>query len=106
MESYVDHLQYQTCSHTPAEIKSYNMIHLTFTGPCIANTLAEYNQYQTCSHMPAEIKSYNMIHLTFTGPCIANTLAEYNQQDATFHNLFISVRCSTCSRRIYDTVVV
>ena len=26
-------------------------------------------------------------------------LAEYNQQDATFHNLFISVRRSTCLRR-------
>ena len=25
--------------------------------------------------------------------------SEYNQQDATFHNLFISVRRSTCFRR-------
>ena len=25
--------------------------------------------------------------------------AEHNQQDATFHNLFIAVRCSTCFRR-------
>ena len=30
--------------------------------------------------------------LTFIGPCIANIFAEYNQQDATFLNLFISVR--------------
>ena len=37
--------------------------------------------------------------LTFIGPCIANIFAEYNQQDATFHNLFISVRRSTCFRR-------
>jgi len=31
------------------------------------------------------------INVTFTGPCIANIFTEYNQQDATFHNLFISV---------------
>ena len=37
-------------------------------------------------------------NLTFIGPCIANVFAEYNQQDATFHNLFISVRRSTCFR--------
>jgi len=37
-------------------------------------------------------------HLTFIGPCIANIFVEYNQQDATFHNLFISVRHSTCFR--------
>jgi len=29
----------------------------------------------------------------------ANILTEYDQQDATFHNLFISVRRSTCFRR-------
>jgi len=28
-----------------------------------------------------------------------NIFAEYNQQDATFHNLFISVRRCTCFRR-------
>jgi len=28
-----------------------------------------------------------------------NIFAEYNQQDATFHDIFISVRCSTCFRR-------
>jgi len=26
---------------------------------------------------------------------------EYNQQDETFHNLFISVSCSTCFRRFF-----
>jgi len=35
------------------------------------------------------------------GPCIANLFAEYNQQDATFLNLFISVRHSTCFRRFF-----
>ena len=32
-----------------------------------------------------------------------NLFAEYNQQDATFHNLFISVRRSTYFRRVYRT---
>jgi len=39
--------------------------------------------------------------LTFIGLCIANIFAEYNQQDATFHNLFISVRRCTCFRRVF-----
>jgi len=29
------------------------------------------------------------------------TFAEYNQRDAKFHNLFISVRRSTCFRRFF-----
>jgi len=41
------------------------------------------------------------ILLTFIGPCITNTFAEYNQQDATFHNLSISVGRSTCFRRVF-----
>jgi len=40
------------------------------------------------------------VHLTFVGPCLANIFAAYYQQDATFHNLFISVRSSTCFRRV------
>ena len=39
--------------------------------------------------------------LTFTCPCIANIFTEYNQQDETFHNLFISVRHSTCFRQFF-----
>ena len=39
--------------------------------------------------------------LTFIGPCIANIFAQYNQEDATFHNLFISVRRSACFRRSF-----
>ena len=39
--------------------------------------------------------------LTFICPSIANIFAAYNQQDATFHNLFISVRRSTCFRRFF-----
>jgi len=42
-----------------------------------------------------------LINLTFIDPCIANPFAEYNQQDASFHNLFISVRRSTCFRRFF-----
>jgi len=39
--------------------------------------------------------------LTFIGPCVAKIFAEYNQQDVTFHNLFISVRRSTCFRQFF-----
>jgi len=39
------------------------------------------------------------LYLTFIGPCIVNIISEFNQQDATFYNLFISVRRSTCFRR-------
>ena len=43
--------------------------------------------------------------LTFIGPCIANIYAEYIQQDATFHNLFISVRRSTCFSRFFPSII-
>jgi len=39
--------------------------------------------------------------LTFIGLCIANIFSEYNQQDATFLSFFISVRRSTCFRRVF-----
>ena len=42
-----------------------------------------------------------LLNFAFIGPCISNTFSEYNQQDATFLNLFISVRCSTCLRRVF-----
>ena len=41
------------------------------------------------------------VSLTSTCPCMANIFSEHNQQDATFHNLFISVRRSTCFRRVF-----
>ena len=41
------------------------------------------------------------MNLTFIGPCIANIFAAYNQQDATSHNLFISVRRCTCFRPFF-----
>jgi len=40
-------------------------------------------------------------HLTFIGPCIANIFQEHKQQDATFLDLFISVRRSACFRRFF-----
>jgi len=40
-------------------------------------------------------------NLTFICPYIANIFAAYNQQDATFHNLFISVRRCTYFRRVF-----
>ena len=47
------------------------------------------------------IYNNSLADLTFICPCIANIFAECNQQDATFHNLFISVRRSTCFRRFF-----
>jgi len=47
------------------------------------------------------IEKMHKINLTFIGPCVANIFAEYNQQDATFHNLFISVRRSARFRRFF-----
>jgi len=32
-------------------------------------------------------------------------LVEYSQQDVTFLNLFISVRCSTCFRRVFPYII-
>jgi len=46
---------------------------------------------------PHDIISLN---LTIISPCIVNIFAEHNQQDATFLNLFISVRRCTCFRRV------
>ena len=53
------------------------------------------------NYTPKEGHGQTNILLTFTGPCIANIFAEYNQQDEKFHNLFISVRRSTCFRRFF-----
>ena len=44
-------------------------------------------------------RSCEYLSLTFIWRRIANIFAEYNQQEATFHNLFISVRRCTCFRR-------
>jgi len=38
--------------------------------------------------------------------CTVHLFAQYNQQqDAMFHNLFISVRRSTCYRRFFPSVI-
>ena len=44
---------------------------------------------------------FHNVFLTFVSPCIADIFAMYNQQDATFHNLFISVRLCICFRRVF-----
>ena len=46
-----------------------------------------------------------MKNLTLIGPCIANIFSEYNQQEATFLNLFISVRRSACFRQLFPSVI-
>jgi len=55
----------------------------------------------TTSSQKSNVGSNWLVNLTFTGPCIANIFADYNQQVSTFHNLFISVRCSTCFRQFF-----
>ena len=51
---------------------------------------------RTCQHYDKYASL--QVNLTFTGRCIATIFTEYNQQDATFHNLIISVRRCTCFR--------
>jgi ribosomal protein S27E len=40
------------------------------------------------------------ISLIFISPCIFNIFTKCNQKDATFPNLFISIKCSICFRRL------
>jgi len=59
------------------------------------------DQLRVCQLFMKKSEKIKLVDLTFIGPCIANILAEYNQQDATFLNLFIYVRRSTCFRRFF-----
>ena len=55
--------------------------------------------FMSNKHFPpvlTDLNAFKQKDLIFIGPCVANIFAEYNQQDATFHNLFISARRSTC----------
>jgi hypothetical protein len=52
-------------------------------------------------YLRLQMQRFKKVYLTFIGPCIANIFAQYNQQDATYHNLFISVRRCTCFRRVF-----
>ena len=64
------------------------------------------NVYTLKFYTPSICGSSNKtIYLTFRGPCIANILAEYNQQDATFHNLCISVIRFTRFRRFFPSII-
>ena len=53
------------------------------------------------SHALTPITLNGWRHWTLTCPCIANIFSQYNQQPATFQNLFISVRRSTCFRLFF-----
>ena len=60
----------------------------------------EHLYYVTSRQMHIKyILTYTRIK--YTNKCIY-LFAQYNQQDATFHNLFISVRRSTCFRRFFS----
>jgi len=59
-----------------------------------------FQKYQhTARFFPSSLQ---ILNLTFIVPWIANIFSEYNQQAATFLNLFISVRRSTCFRRVFS----
>jgi len=55
--------------------------------------------YQHNNHISTVACS--IFFLTFISTSIPNIFPEYNQQDTRFHNLFISVRRSTCFRRVF-----
>jgi len=65
-----------------------------FTKLCIFRYCNSTDQYVRKKREPVN-------YLTLIGPCIANIFAQYNQQDATFHNLFMSLRRSKCFRRVF-----
>jgi len=52
-------------------------------------------------HLRIVLNPCLLLNSTLIGPCIINIFAEYNQQDATFHNLFISVKHSTHFRLFF-----
>ena len=72
--------------------------HFRITSSCITQNPIRQT---ACSILVWRSATLNqlVVNLTLTGPRSANIFAEYNQQYATFHNLFISVRHSTCFRR-------
>ena len=71
---------------------STSLVHLSLR----VTLLAIKSEIGVCGLVDFVLQSVNMsLILTFTSPFIANIFAEYNQQDATFLNLFISVRRSS-----------
>jgi len=75
-----------------------------------SHTICQWDLSQHTEHIQDTIATHKSklsnyytfsFYLTLTCLYIANIFAEYNQQDATFHNLFISVRRSACFRRIF-----
>jgi len=72
---------------------------LSWSALDVSCTHTSYRQLYTENTLAWLIQVW--LNLTFIGPCIANIFAKFNQQDASFHNLFISVRRSTCFRRFF-----
>jgi len=79
-------------------------------GGCIVGMLLSNSRFlQPIKHILkssrcAIWKMNEFLNIAFTCPCIAIIFAAYNQQNATFHNLFISVRRSTCFRSFFFSV--
>jgi len=63
------------------------------------NNTSYSSRPESLTVLPQAPEILHCTNWSFIGPCNAKVFAKYNQQDATFHNLFISVRRSTCFRR-------
>jgi len=57
--------------------------------------------FMNCTAVLVCSLSYKYISIIMLQETFFYIFSEYNQQDATFHNLFISVRRSTCFRRFF-----
>jgi hypothetical protein len=86
---------FHSISHPPPRHNSFHpACHIIFKYEVQANT--------TCSIREKQYVIYvlkTQLHLIFVVPCIFNVFPKCNQQDATFLNLFISIKRSTCFRQ-------
>ena len=94
------------CANRSTRLK--NTSKCPFPGP-----LLTLDRCLQAAHIPSQyLYSLSLRHLYewsfptkwnyFSRQVIGNIFPEYNQQDAKFHNLFISVRRSTCCRRVFS----
>jgi len=82
----------------PRSVYNRRMEPLNFTGQLFGLARARLS---LLLHSRELSDDWQPVNLMFICPCIANIISEYNQQDASFLNLFISVRRSTCFRRFH-----
>ena len=101
-----------TANFSENGLSEINLFSIIF-GTIIRNSFTSYSTYLNLNERRTEnvmstyrstpFNFWNLAAgLTFIGPLSSSIFAEYNQQDATFHNLFISLRRSTCFRRFFS----